>query len=273
MKQKGLKGIAVLGAGKIGESLVLGLIDAGLVARDQVVATARHQDRLDGLASRLRIRTSLDNAVAVRGASVIILAVKPQAMDEVLRDIRGRVTRRQLVVSVAASVDTAFIETRVGARVPVVRAMPNTPCLVRQGMTALARGRYADAQHLEIARRIFEPLGRCLILEEKHMDAVTGLSASGPAYIYVVIESLAEGGVKVGLPRDVATTLAAQMVLGSATMVLQTGEHPAKLKDIVTTPAGCTIDGLLELEEGGLRVTLIKAVVRATRRAAELIHG
>jgi len=271
--QKGLKKIAVLGAGKIGESLIGGMIDAGLVSRDQVVATAKHQERLDSLASRFKVETTLDNARAVRGASVVILAVKPQAMDEVLSGIRGRLTRQQLVLSVAASVDTPFIEKRVGPRVPVVRAMPNTPCLARQGMTVLARGRHADAQHLEIARRIFEPLGRCLILEERHMDAVTGLSASGPAYIYVVIESLAEGGVKVGLPRDVATTLAAQMVLGSATMVLQTGEHPAKLKDGVTTPAGCTIDGLLELEEGGLRVTLIKAVVRATRRAAELIHG
>src|SRR5882672_10633057 len=250
--QKGIKKIAVLGAGKIGESLIGGLIDAGMVSRDQVVATARHQERLDSLGSRFRVVTTLDNAQAVRGASVIILAVKPQAMDEVLAGIRRRVTRQQLVLSVAASVDTAFIEKRLGPRVPVVRAMPNTPCLARQGMTVLARGRFADARHL---------------------DAVTGLSASGPAYIYVVIESLAEGGVKVGLPRDVATTLAAQMVLGSASMVLQTGEHPAKLKDGVTTPAGCTIDGLLELEEGGLRVTLIKAVVRATRRAAELIHG
>jgi len=273
VKHKELGRIAVLGAGKIGESLIAGLIDSGLVAREQVVATAKHPERRDALQSRLRIKTTLDNAAAVRGASVVILAVKPQAMEEVLREIRGRVTRRQLVLSVAASVDTAFIEKRLGPRVPVVRAMPNTPCLVRQGMTALSRGRFADSHHLEVARRIFEPLGRCVILDERHMDAVTGLSASGPAYIYVVIESLAEGGVKVGLPRDVATVLAAQMVLGASTMVLQTGEHPAKLKDIVTTPAGCTIDGLLELEEGGLRVTLIKAVVRATLRAAELIHG
>ena len=273
MKQKELGRIAVLGAGKLGESLIAGIIDSGLVTRDQLVATAKHAERLESLASRLKIATTLDNAGAVRGAAVVILAVKPQAMEEVLRAIRGRVTRRQLVLSVAASVDTNFIEKRLGPRVPVVRAMPNTPCLVRQGMTALCRGRFADAHHLETARRIFEPLGRCLILDERHMDAVTGLSASGPAYIYVVIESLAEGGVKVGLPRDVATVLAAQMVLGASSMVLQTGEHPAKLKDIVTTPAGCTIDGLLELEEGGLRVTLIKAVVRSTRRAAELIHG
>jgi pyrroline-5-carboxylate reductase len=273
MKRKEFGRIAVLGAGKIGESLIGGLIESGLVGRDQVVATARHQERLDLLEGRLRIETTLQNRRAVRGASIVILAVKPQAMEEVLREIRGHLTRSQLVVSVAASVGTSFIEARLRGAVPVVRAMPNTPCLIRQGMTVLSRGRHADDQHLDTARRIFAPLGRCLILEERHMDAVTGLSASGPAYMYVVIESLAEGGVKVGLPRDVATILAAQMVLGSAAMVLETGEHPAKLKDVVTTPAGCTIDGLLELEEGGLRVTLIKAIVRATRRAGELIHG
>jgi pyrroline-5-carboxylate reductase len=273
MKRKEFGRIAVLGAGKMGECLIGGLIEAGLVDRGQVVATARHQERLDALEKRFRIETTLRNEQAVKGASIIVLAVKPQAMEEVLRSIRRRVTRAQLVVSVAASVGTSFIEKGLGLAIPVVRAMPNTPCLIRLGMTALARGRHAEERHLEIARRIFAPLGSCLILEERHMDAVTGLSASGPAYIYVVIESLAEGGVKVGLPRDVATKLAAQMVLGSAAMVLESGEHPAKLKDVVTTPAGCTIDGLLELEEGGLRVTLIKAVVRATRRAAELIHG
>ncbi|SRR6266571_2140791 len=273
MKRSEVGAIAVLGAGKIGESLIGGLLEARLVDPRQVVATARHQERLDLLEEKFKIGTTLGNAQAVRGAAVVILAVKPQAMEEVLAELRGKVTRRQVVLSVAASVPTTFIEKRLASGVPVVRAMPNTPCLIRQGMTAICRGRHATDHHMETARRIFTTLGRCLTLEEKHMDAVTALSASGPAYLYVVIESLAEGGVKVGLPRDVATTLAAQMVLGSAAMVLQSGEHPAKLKDGVTTPAGCTIDGLLELEEGGLRVTLIKAVVRATRRAAELIHG
>jgi pyrroline-5-carboxylate reductase len=273
MRQGELGAIAVLGAGKLGESLIGGLLEAKLIDPRRVVATARHQERLDLLEDRFRIATTLRNAQAARGASIVILAVKPQAMEEVLAEIRRGVTRRQLVLSVAASVPTSFIEKRLAPGVPVVRAMPNTPCLIRQGMTAICRGRHATEHHLEITRKVFATLGRCLSLEEKHMDAVTALSASGPAYLYVVIESLAEGGVKVGLPRDVATTLAAQMVLGSAAMVLQTGEHPAKLKDVVTTPAGCTIDGLLELEEGGLRVTLIKAVVRATRRAGELIHG
>lgn len=273
MKPHGLKRIAVLGAGKIGESLIGGMIDAGLVAPGEIVATARHEERLLALKRRFGVQTTLRNDQAVKGASTILLAVKPQAMGEVLAALRGKVRRGQLVISVAASVPTTYIEKRLGTAAPVVRAMPNTPCLIRQGMTAICRGRLAGAQHLEAARRIFATLGRCLVVEERHMDAVTGLSASGPAYIYVVIESLAEGGVKEGLPRDVATELAAQMVLGAAGMVLQSGEHPAKLKDMVTTPAGCTIDGLLELEEGGLRVTLIKTVVRASRRAAELIHG
>jgi pyrroline-5-carboxylate reductase len=272
-RKESLGRIAVLGAGKIGESLVGGLVATGLVGRDDVVATARHPERLQAIADRFGVQTTLRNDRAVKGARIVLLAVKPQAMEEVLRDIGRHVGRAQTVISVAASVGTSFIEKRLRAGVPVVRAMPNTPCLIRQGMTAIAGGRHARGEHLELARRVFAPLGRCLLLEERHMDAVTGLSASGPAYLYVVIESLAEGGVKAGLPRDVATTLAAQMVLGSAAMVLESGEHPAKLKDIVTTPAGCTIDGLLELEEGGLRVTLIKAVVRASERAGELLQG
>ena len=272
-RKESLGRIAVLGAGKIGESLVGGLVATGLVGRGDVVATARHPERLQAIADRFGVQTTPRNDRAVKGARIVLLAVKPQAMEEVLRDIGRHVGRAQTVISVAASVGTSFIEKRLRAGVPVVRAMPNTPCLIRQGMTAIAAGRHARPEHLELARRVFAPLGRCLLLEERHMDAVTGLSASGPAYIYVVIESLAEGGVKAGLPRDVATTLAAQMVLGSAAMVLESGEHPAKLKDIVTTPAGCTIDGLLELEEGGLRVTLIKAVVRASERAGELLQG
>jgi pyrroline-5-carboxylate reductase len=265
--------IAILGAGKIGECIIGGLLESRRLGPATLTATARHAARLEQLATRYRVATTLSNRAAVRGASLVLLAVKPQAMEEVLRDIRPAVRRGQLVVSIAASVPTDFIEKRLPAGVAVVRAMPNTPCVVGHGMTVLCAGRHAREAHLEAARRVFAPLGLCLTLDEKHMDAVTALSASGPAYLYVVIESLAEGGVKVGLPREVATTLVAQMVLGSAAMVLKSGEHPATLKDAVTTPAGCTIDGLLALEEGGLRVALIRAVVRATRRAGELLHG
>ena len=151
--------------------------------------------------------------------------------------------------------------------------MPNTPSKLGAGIAALCKGRFVNAEQMEMAQRIFETVGRTVVVDEKHMDAVTGLSASGPAYIYIIIEALAEAGVKVGLPRDIATQLAAQTTYGAAKMVLDTGYHPALLKDEVTTPAGCTIDGILELEEGGLRVTLIKAVKRATQRAKELANG
>jgi pyrroline-5-carboxylate reductase len=157
--------------------------------------------------------------------------------------------------------------------IAVIRAMPNTPAALGAGATGLCRGRFVSDAQMDLAQRIFETVGRAVIVDEKHMDAVTGLSASGPAFIYIVIEALAEAGVKVGLPRDTATQLAAQTVFGAGKMVLETGYHPALLKDAVTTPAGCTIDGILELEEGGLRVTLIKAVMRATQRAKELAAG
>jgi pyrroline-5-carboxylate reductase len=193
-------------------------------------------------------------------------------MGEVLASLRKSVTARQLVISTAAGVTTGTIEAGLAKGVPVIRTMPNTPCLLRCGMTAICAGRHATREHLAAAESIFGAMGRTMVLEERHFDAVTGLSGSGPAFMYVVLEALAEGGLKTGLPRETATELVAQTMLGAARMVLETREHPAKLKDAVTTPAGCTIDGLLELEEGGLRLALIKAVVKATARAAQLMH-
>jgi len=265
--------IAVIGAGKLGEALIAGMMDAGVVKKYQFIATAAHRERIDLLQKKLGIKTTLSNGEAVRKARIVLLCVKPQVVEEVLRQIADDMTPNHVLISVAASVSTRFMENILVKPVPVIRAMPNTPCLIKQGMTAVAAGTHATDAHLQAARKMFDAIGRCLVVDEKHMDAVTALSASGPAFVYTIIESLIEGGVKVGLPRDVATLMAAQMVHGSANMVLQTGEHPAKLKDIVTTPAGCTVDGLLELEEGGLRVTLIKAVDRATRRARELVNG
>ncbi|HEY2955332.1 MAG TPA: pyrroline-5-carboxylate reductase [Candidatus Eisenbacteria bacterium] len=267
------RSLAVLGAGKLGETLIRGLLDAGAVKAARVTVTAAHAERVDKLRSDLGVRGAASNLEAVRGADLVLLAVKPQQVPVVLAEIGGALAPPQILISVAASVSTAFIEKHLEHAVPVIRAMPNTPALLKRGMTAVSPGAHAKPEHLEIARSIFGAVGRTVTVDEKHMDAVTGLSASGPAFIYIVIESLAEGGVKMGLPRDVATQLAAQTVLGSGAMVLETGEHPAKLKDLVTTPAGCTIDGILELEEGGLRVTLIKAVVRATERARELLES
>ena len=267
------KKLAVLGAGKMGETLISGMLDVGIIAREKIIATAKHGERLNDLKEKYKIAVTTNNRKAVKGADLVLLAVKPQAVRELLEEIRVELSREQVVISVVASVTTTFIERNLNSPIPVIRAMPNTPCLVRSGMTALCKGIYAEEQQLKEAQKMFDSVGRTLILDEKHMDAVTGLSASGPAFMYIIIESLAEAGVKVGLPRAVATELAAQMTLGSAKMVLETREHPALLKDIVTTPAGCTIDGILELEEGKLRVTLIKAVVKATQRAAELLEN
>jgi pyrroline-5-carboxylate reductase len=201
----------------------------------------------------------------------VLLALKPQVVGEVLKEIAPELGKDTLIISVAASVPTTYIEQRAGAKTAVVRAMPNTCSAVGCGMTGICRGAHASAEHLEIAKAMFNAVGRTVVVDEKNMDAVTGLSASGPAFAYIILESLAEAGVKVGLPRDIATLLASQTMKGAASVVLETGDHPALLKDAVTTPAGCTIDGILELEEGKLRVTLIKAVVKATQRAGELL--
>ncbi|MEE8522662.1 MAG: pyrroline-5-carboxylate reductase [Thermoanaerobaculia bacterium] len=268
-----LRRLAVIGAGKMGETLLSALTGTGVVTPEAVVATARHDARLRHLKREYRIDTSLDNRAAAEGAEVVLLCVKPQVASAVVEEMRPVLTGDQVLLSIVAGLTTADIEKHLDEGVPVVRAMPNTPSRLGYGMTAVCGGRWAEPRHLELGRDLFAHVGRSLVLDEHYFDAVTGLSASGPAFIYIVIEALAEGGVKVGLPRAVATELAAQTCLGAAQMVLETGEHPALLKDEVTTPAGCTIDGILKLEEGGLRVTLIKAVVEARKRAQELVDG
>jgi len=271
------KKLAVLGAGKLGGILLRAYLKKGLFSANRVTATVRHAERAAALTSELGVPVGTDNRKAVREADIVLLTVKPQTVAELLREIALEINAQTLLVSVAASVPTSYLEQQLAAscgelnEIPVVRAMPNTPAAVGCGMTAICRGAHAGEYHLEIARSMFDAVGRTVLLDEKHMDAVTGLSASGPAFAYIILESLAEAGVKVGLPRDVATLLAAQMMKGAASVVLETGDHPALLKDAVTTPAGCTIDGILELEEGKLRVTLIKAVVKATSRAGELL--
>jgi pyrroline-5-carboxylate reductase len=272
------KKLTVLGAGKLGGILLRAYLKQGLFAPDRVIATVKHAERAAALAKELGIAVTTDNREAVKGADIVLLTVKPQTVAEVLQEIAPEIGADTLVVSVAASVPAGFVEQQLAAatsgkhdQVPVVRAMPNTPAAVHCGMTAICGGTHASPHHLDVARTMFDAVGRTIVLDEKHMDAVTGLSASGPAFAYIILESLAEAGVKVGLPRDVATLLAAQTMKGSASVVLETGDHPALLKDAVTTPAGCTIDGILELEEGKLRVTLIKAVVKATSRAGELL--
>ncbi len=267
------KKVAFLGAGKMGGIILQALLRKGLLSSRSTCATVAHAERAKALASKLKIKVGTNNAEAAKGADIIVIAVKPQVVEDVVREISEFVGPKQLVISVAASVPTAMIEKNLSRNVPVIRAMPNTPCLLASGMTAICKGKHTRAGDLALACHMFEVVGRTVVLDEKHMDAVTALSASGPAYIYIILESLAEAGVKVGLPRDIATLLAAQTTLGAAKVVLETGDHPALLKDAVTTPAGCTIDAIMELEEGKLRVTLIKAVVKAAQRAKELAFG
>ena len=267
------KKVAVLGAGKLGGIILQALLREVLLSKELTRATVRHSERALRLAENLGIEVGTDNAKAVQGADIIFICVKPQTVQEVLEEIRPHVSPGQLVISVAASVPTSQIENVLGVKTAVVRAMPNTPCAIGAGMTGLCKGRYVSEEEIALACSLFDVVGKTVVVDEKHMDAVTGLSASGPAFIYIILESLAEAGVKVGLPRDIATLLAAQTTFGAAKVVLETGDHPALLKDAVTTPAGCTIDGIMELEEGKLRVTLIKAVVKATQRAKELAYS
>ena len=262
--------IAVLGTGKMGGILVQAFLRSGLVPQDQLVATVAHQERADSLTVQFGIVVTTDNLSAAREADIILLGVKPNQMADVVRQIAPGLYPNKLLISFAASVKTSAIEEATGGRIPVIRAMPNTPAKLGAGVTAICRGGFVTDQQMALAESIFSTVGRTVVVDEKHMDAVTGLSGSGPAFLYIILEALAEAGVNVGLPRDVATLLAAQTTYGAARMVLETGSHPALLKDEVTTPGGCTVDGILELEQGGLRVTLIKAVKRATERAREL---
>jgi pyrroline-5-carboxylate reductase len=265
--------VAVLGAGKMGGILLQAFLKNNLLAPGQIVATVQHPERALALSAQFGVEVITDNLEAARNADVILIGVKPIQVPALIETIKPALTKDKLVLSFAASVMTKSIEEASGIDLAVIRAMPNTPAMLAAGITALCAGRFVSEAQMAIAQRIFQTVGRTVVVDEKHMDAVTGLSGSGPAFLYIIIEALAEAGVNVGLPRDVATLLAAQTTYGSARMVLETGYHPALLKDAVTTPAGCTVDGILELEEGGLRVTLIKAVKRATQRAKELAAG
>ena len=263
--------LAVLGAGKMGGILIEAFVRLRLVPPEKISATVHHDLAGRRHFSSGSVSLSTDNRAAARAADVILLCVKPQTIATVLNEIRPELNERKLVISIAASVPTRYIQQRLTGNIPVIRAMPNTPSMVGSGITAICKGKFATNDHLDSARNLFESVGTTVVVDEKNMDAITGLSASGPAFIYIILESLAEGGVKMGLSRELATLLAAQSTLGAAKVALETGFNPALLKDMVTTPAGCTIDGILELEQGGLRGTLIKAVVKASQRAKELL--
>lgn len=252
------------------EAMIRGLVRGGHVPANRITASGPRRERLDELVRSYGVAGTLDNREVARGAGLVVLSVKPQILDKVLAEIGDQLRPGTLVVSIAAGVDTEAIESAVAEGVRVVRAMPNTPALVGAGATAIAPGKHASTGDLATAKALFDAVGITVVLDETHLDAVTGLSGSGPAYIFLILEALSDAGVKVGLSRRSAQLLAAQTVMGSAKMLLETDEHVGRLKDMVTSPGGTAIAGLHTLEQGGLRTTLINAVETATKRAREL---
>jgi pyrroline-5-carboxylate reductase len=264
------KKLAFLGAGNMAEALVKGLLAAGTAAREEIVCAEPRAERREELKARYGVAVTASNLGAVQQADLLVLSVKPLVMDALLEEIAPAVDPRKLVVSIAAGVPIAAIARKLGAGARIIRTMPNTPALVGAGATALARGPHASEADLGHAVALFEAVGSAVVVEEHLLDAVTGLSGSGPAFVFLAIEALADGGVKVGLPRHVAMALAAQTVVGAGRLVLETGDHPGKLKDQVTSPGGTTIAGVHALESAGFRAALIAAVEAATRRSREL---
>jgi pyrroline-5-carboxylate reductase len=267
MEIMGKHTISIIGMGKMGEAIAKGLMDSPIHKDFRILGTTRTEESAKEVRDTLGIVCTTDNGSAIQEADILLLSTKPHQVEKILTAARSHIRKDQLIISICAAITTDQISLWSGGNASIIRAMPNTPCLIKSGVTAICAGPRAGAPHLKTAEKIFGELGIVTTLEESLFDGVTGLSGCGPAYIYLMIESLSEAGVKVGISRKQATVLAAQTMMGAARMVLERGEHPAALKDEVTTPAGCTIDGLMALEEGKLRVTLIKAVLAATRRS------
>ena len=263
------KTIGFVGTGNMAEAMIRGLLRGRDFAPDQIRASAPREERVRELREKYAIDATTDNKHPA-AADIVVLSVKPQNLRRVLDEIAESIGAESLVISIAAGVPVSAIQARLAGGTRVVRAMPNTPALVDAAATAIARGEHARESDLEDAKRIFDAIGLTVILEESQLDAVTDLSGSGPAYVFLILEALSDAGVKVGLSRRTAQLLAAQTVLGSAKLLLETNEHPGRLKDMVTSPGGTAIAGLHTLEEGGLRTTLINAVETATKRAQEL---
>jgi len=264
------KRVGMIGGGKMGSALIGGMISAGVIEPRNITVSDVMAQRLDDLKKSFGVKAVNDNGQAVKTADILILAVKPQNVAGVLDEIRGAIDKKTLLLSIAAGIPTRYIEERLEKGARVVRVMPNTPALVGEGMAAIAGGRAATGRDVRLVEQIFATVGKAVVLKEELLDAVTGLSGSGPAYGFVMIEALADGGVRMGLSRDVALQLAAQTLLGAAKLFLVTGKHPGELKDMVASPAGSTIAGLQALEEGKLRATLMAAVETATLRSREL---
>ncbi|MBI3610367.1 MAG: pyrroline-5-carboxylate reductase [Nitrospirae bacterium] len=260
----------VIGTGKMGSALIRGILKAQALPSDKITASDADAALLSALKEDAGIKTTSDNSVVVKSSEIVLLALKPDMIRPVLQEVKGSLTKDHLIVSIAAGVPIKAIEEVVGSEARIVRVMPNTPALIGQGAAAFSPGKKATREDVEDVKAILEAVGVAVELPEKYLDAVTGLSGSGPAFVFMVIEALADGGVKMGLPRVVAMLLAAQTVSGAAKMVLETKKHPGELKDQVASPGGTTIAGISALERGGLRAALIEAVEAATKRSIEL---
>jgi pyrroline-5-carboxylate reductase len=264
--------IAILGAGKIGEALVAGLVSAG-VPPAEITVTARRQERIDELVERYGVRGTLSNPDAVEGASLVVIAVKPQDIEALLADVGARLTAGHTVVSVAAAIPTAAIERQLEESVPVVRAMPNTPSTVHEGMAGIAAGAHASEEHLRQAEDLLAHVGRTVRVPESSMDAVTAVSGSGPAYFALLAESMIEAGILLGLSREISTDLVVQTMLGTAKLLRDGRMHPVELREMVTSPGGTTIAAIRELEQAGVRAAFLNAIQAAMTRSRELARG
>jgi pyrroline-5-carboxylate reductase len=262
--------IGFIGAGKMGSALMQGIIKAGIVKPENLGASDVYEPFLNELKAKLGINVSTDNAVIAQASDVLILAVKPQTLSSVLENLKAHINADKLIISIAAGVPLATYENTLPAGTRVIRVMPNIAATVSEAASGIAPGKYATAEDVKTALEIFSAVGTAVQVSESIMDAVTGLSGSGPAFIFPVIEAMADGAVLEGMDRKSALTLSAQTVLGAAKMMLETGLHPGELKDMVTSPAGTTIQGVHALEEAGIRAAFMNAVIRATERSKEL---
>jgi pyrroline-5-carboxylate reductase len=262
--------VAILGCGKIGESLLAGLLGS---EGSELVVTARRPERVEELRARYGVDATLSNGDAVAGAAVVVVAVKPQDISALLDEIRGAVTKAQTVLSVAAAIPTAAFERGLGPEVPVVRAMPNAPSTVHEGISGLCAGRHADEEHVALAEQVLAHLGPVVRVAEPYMDAVTAVSGSGPAYFALLAEAMIEAGILLGLSREISTRLVVQTMLGTAVLLRDEGMHPVELREAVTSPGGTTIRAIRELEQAGVRAAFLNAIQAAMERSRELAAG
>jgi pyrroline-5-carboxylate reductase len=272
MKKQGPKipaHLSFLGSGNMAEAIIKGVLSAGLFKAGDILASDTSEDRLKLIHQKYGVRTTRNNREAVRDGGLVILGVKPTVVDSVLAEIKSEL-KEKVLVSVAAGTPLSRLASGLEREAKIIRAMPNAPALVQSGATVLAPGKGVEADTVALVLQIFGSIGKTWVVEERYLDAVTGLSGSGPAFVFIMIEALADGGVKSGLSRELSLSLAAQTVLGAAQMVIQTGEHPARLKDFVASPGGTTIAGLHKLEEANIRAAFMSAVEAATRRSEEL---